>query len=159
MKEVNGDIWELHAADPNSWVVVTTNGVLKTTSYTNGVQDVKAVMGKGIALEAAKKHPVLPYKLAAALVKAGNHVFTFPEYRLFTFPTKEHWSKPSPEYLIERSATELTTAVDNHWPESDDRPTIYLPRPGCGNGGLLWKDVKPLISPLLSSDSFVVVSR
>ena len=36
--------------------------------------------------------------------------------------------------------------------------TVVLPRPGCGNGGLRWQDVRPLLG-LSLDDRFIVVDN
>ena len=38
------------------------------------------------------------------------------------------------------------------------KEAVYLPRPGCGNGRLKWEDVKKLLSPILKSDQFYIVT-
>jgi hypothetical protein len=38
------------------------------------------------------------------------------------------------------------------------KEAIYLPRPGCGNGRLNWEDVKKILSPILKSDRFHIVT-
>ena len=63
MREVVGDIWDYHAK--GHWVGITTNAVTKE----NG----EAVMGRGIALQAAQRFPLLARQLGAKLRHDGNH--------------------------------------------------------------------------------------
>lgn len=80
------------------------------------------------------------------------------EHQWFSFPVKHNWYEHADLKLIERSAKELVDTIDDIFLDPDDRPpTIYLPRPGCGNGRLKWEDVKPVIEPYLD-DRFVVVT-
>jgi hypothetical protein len=60
MQELVGNIWDHHQ---DGWIVVTTNGIIKS----NG----DAVMGAGIALEAARKFPDLPRQLGDRLRVIG----------------------------------------------------------------------------------------
>lgn len=143
MIETSGDLWAFHTQ--GRWVVVTTNGSVR--------KDGCAVMGRGVAREAAQKFPTLPKQLGHVLRLTGNRVFEWPEHRLFTFPVKHQWQEGADIGLIRESAKELALMVD--------RVTllrVYLVRPGCGNGGLRWEAVKPVLAPLLD-DRFVVVQR
>jgi len=146
VKEIlNTDIWSLHR--PNNWVVITTNG------YVN--QKGKAVMGRGVALQAAQKFPAIPMFLANAIKTFGNHVHVFHHpFRLISFPVKHHWMQTADLDLIRRSTEELKEAWNQVSEETGGR--IYLPRPGCNNGRLNWKDVKPILEPILD-DRFTVV--
>jgi len=157
MKEIVGNIWDFHKQ--GYWVVVTTNGVVKS----NG----EAVMGKGIALEAKERFPGLARDLGRAIVSGGSKLWIWPEYRLITFPTKGNWRSKARPLLIERSCQELVGWLDataGFFTKvlkvrlDEERAKIYLPRPGCGNGGLDWKDIKPILEKYLD-DRFIVVER
>jgi hypothetical protein len=56
--------------------------------------------------------------------------------------------------LIERSARELLKIIEL----KRIKEAVYLPRPGCGNGRLKWEDVKKILSPILKSDQFHIVT-
>jgi hypothetical protein len=144
MIEVLGDLWEAHGL--GHWVAITTNGVTR--------KDGACVMGRGVALEAAKKFPYLPYELGDRIQKWGNHVHVFETPRILSFPVKHHWRDPADMLLIHQSALEIS---------SDKlagivRYPIYLVRPGCGNGRLRWQDVRHALSEILD-DRFIIVER
>ena len=136
MIERVGDVWVAAERD-GAWVVVTTNGAVR--------RDGCAVMGRGVAREAASRYPNLPRLLGQRLLFEGNHVYAFASCRVFTFPVKAHWRDRADLGLIKRSARELIEMVLE--PIPGDSAPVYSVRPGCGNGGLRWVDVRPLIEP------------
>lgn len=158
-REEYGSIWELARRDYEA-VVVFTNGYVK--------KDGTAVMGRGIAREAAVRWPSLPGLLGAGLKHRGNHVLTFTlsdldspmalenaeprEWNIITFPTKHAWWEQSDMTLIERSAQELVVEADIL-----EVRRVIMGRPGCGNGNLAWRDVRPLLEGVLD-DRFTVVT-
>lgn len=145
MKEIAGDIWSYHAQ--GHWITVTTNGIIRNDGW--------AVMGRGIAEQAARRFPNLAGELGEALRDGGNHVWAFPAYRLFTFPVKTHWRDRATVTLIRQSTRELLSrfdAMESH--ESGDQ--CYLVRPGCGHGGQSWGLIRPILAELLD-DRFTVV--
>lgn len=145
MNTIIGDLWDYHAQ--GKIVVVTTNGTLTKKNL--------AVMGKGIALETAKRFPRLPKLLGERILAEGNRVHLFAAYRIITFPVKVDWRDPAKLTLIERSARELHDLLDTI---PQEKP-VYMPKPGCGVGGLSWKDVEPIIEKTLGDDYAVVVDR
>ena len=152
MIEDTGDLWDY----PADAVVITTNGYVKN----NG----QAVMGRGCAREAADKWPFLPMILGEAIKEFGNEVFIWglqdidedtEELRfnnIITMPVKYNWWEPANLILIQKSATDLKTEADLWHFDS-----VVMPRPGCGNGGLEWDDVKPIIEEILD-DRFVAIT-
>lgn len=134
MREAITDIWAAHTA--GGWICITTNGIVKS--------DGTAVMGAGVALEAAHRYPDLPRQLAGYLNRFGNRVFIFPDQKIITFPTKHHFRHPSDLELIRKSCGELMAVLDKYRIRK-----VLLPRPGCSNGQLKWEDVKAAIAPLL----------
>ncbi len=140
MKEVVGDVWEYKA----DVVCIPTNGTTKK----NGL----AVMGAGVAQQAAELYSVLPKKVGELLKEKGNHVNRIGLTRMATFPVKHHWSEWADLELIRRSAQELRLMALR-------RPGLVfvLPRPGCGNGNRDWEtEVKSLIAPILPDNVHVI---
>ena len=112
-------------------VAITTNG-----SITKGGL---AVPGRGVARQAAELFPDLMEQLGELIALKGNHVHPL-SHGLVSFPVEDSaWSLPDPR-LISRSAMELRQLADRM-----DWQQIFVPRPGCGGGGLNWQDVRPLL--------------
>lgn len=146
MKEITGDLFEFEG----DAICITTNGMIN--------KDGLAVMGKGVALAAAQKYPVLPDRLGRALMNLGNKVnwllnknFEETEINVVSFPTKHNWKNNSDIALIEASAKQLVELANKlGWKK------IAITRPGCGNGGLEWKDVKPVIEKYLDDRFYIL---
>lgn len=69
---------------------------------------------------------------------------------------KHNWWEKADTSLIEQSTLQLKDFFDTI---IGGYPTpIYLVRPGCGNGQLDWKDVKPILEKYLD-DRFTIVER
>ncbi len=107
------------------------------------------VMGKGIALQFKQAFPenFKQYKKAcdAGQVKLGQ-MFTIatgnllnPRY-IINFPTKGHWKGQSKLADIQAGLGALVAEVKRLGIQS-----IAIPPLGCGNGGLDWAVVKPLV--------------
>jgi len=148
--EVHGDFWTYGPVHARG---ITTNGVRKL----NGA----AVMGRGVARQALERYPGIDLVLGHEL-RWGNHVFVLKVGRaqaspagqpiLFNFPVKHHWREPADLNLITRSANELVRmAGELEWHR------VLLPRPGCGNGGLDWRQVGPVLDQVLD-DRFHVIT-
>ncbi len=106
------------------------------------------VMGKGIALQFKQAFPenFKQYKKAcdAKQVQPGQMFTTstdklFPRY-IINFPTKRHWKGKSKIEDIESGLKALIKEVKQLKIQS-----IAIPPLGCGNGGLNWEVVKPMI--------------
>jgi len=134
---------------------ITTNGDYSPQDTRKGIP-IKAVMGRGVAKQARIRYPGLDNWFAMLLEEKGNHVHMLLHPlreggSLLSFPVKHHWNEHADITLIKRSAHELSEYAEGmKWQK------IWLPRPGCGNGGLLWRYVKPAIEPILD-DRFTVL--
>lgn len=125
----------------------------KTQAIVNTVNCV-GVMGKGVALEFKRRWPdnfkIYKEKCARNEIQTGkmfvydNNSSLFEsdagfEY-LINFPTKKHWrSKSRIEYIIE-GLDDFILQVKRLGITS-----VAIPPLGCGNGGLSWSQVRPLI--------------
>lgn len=140
MLEAAGDIWEY--AD-RGIIVITTSGSLTRHGL--------AVLGNGVTRQAAGRYPWLAEKLGRFLGDKGNHVFDLG-CGIVSFPVEETaWSQPDLR-IIARSAAELRDLAD-----AAGWQRIVVPRPGCGGGGLSWKDVKSLLAPWFDS-RFIIIN-
>lgn len=108
------------------------------------------VMGKGIALEFKKKYPEMfmeyVIKCDRGEVKPGTpYFYQDNEISILNFPTKDHWRSPSRlSYVIDG----LNWFVENY--EKYGIDSIAFPPLGCGNGGLNWNVVGPIMYQKLS---------
>jgi hypothetical protein len=140
MKTITGNIWDYH--QKGYWIVIPTNGSINKRS--------QAVMGRGLALQAKRKFPYLPTALGSEILKTGNQVHEFTDYRIYALPTKHHWQDTKSNLnLIVKGCEQLARMV------SETR-RVYLPYLGCGCGELNWDDVSVTISNILD-DRFIVV--
>lgn len=109
------------------------------------------VMGKGIALEFKKRYPEM-FKLYQS--KCDDKSFDIGNLLLWKkdekwvllFPTKKHWRSPSKLSDIEKGLEKFAQNYDKLGIES-----IAFPKLGCGNGGLDWEDVKPIMEKHLKN--------
>ena len=159
-------------------ICITTNGVVKR----NG----DAVMGRGCAKDATLLYPGTERQLGMKLNKNGNQTQLIWEdwedgdwlRDIVAFPTKpaivtvspekenivRHmqrrlevgsrapgWAAKSTLGLIKRSAEQLVALADaRSW------EFCVIPRPGCANGGLDWKDVKEVLEQELDNRFYCI---
>jgi hypothetical protein len=145
MYEITGDIWSFAS---QGYIVIPTNGIVKA----NG----EAVMGAGMAKEAASRFPGLPAELGGRIKKTGNRNYYFTKYGVMTFPTKHDWKDPSDIQLITQSAAQLGKDLEVLRTQGRDI-RYFLPKVGCGLGGLKWEDVRAAILPHLDDNMVTFV--
>jgi len=110
------------------------------------------VMGKGIAQEFKKRFPAMfdDYVGRCNANKVEPGVPYYYEDMLGTsiinFPTKKHWRSPS---KLQDVIKGLDIFVENY--KSWGIKSIAFPPLGCGNGGLDWVDVGPIMYQKLSA--------
>jgi O-acetyl-ADP-ribose deacetylase (regulator of RNase III)/uncharacterized protein YwgA len=113
------------------------------------------VMGKGIALQFKQAWPemakVYERACAAGEIQPGmvqvwpTGELLFPKY-VINFPTKRNWIHRSRYQDIESGLMALVETIKRLGIES-----IALPPLGCGNGGLAWSKVRPMIETAFAS--------
>ena len=143
MKEITGELWDYYGK--RGYIVcITTNGTLKT----NG----EAVMGRGCAAQAKARFAGIAKILGDQIQQWGNDVHIVSVTRngnlsshLIAFPVKHNWWEKADLELIRKSADAL-----HKWTRDPEfkRMKFVLVRAGCGNGGLRWEDVQPILSNL-----------
>lgn len=146
MKELTGNIWDYWEAHPDSWLAITTNAFVNKRG--------EAVMGRGIALETKNRFPGFATKFGTALRESPEkRIHIFPEHRIICYQVKYAWFQDAKLILIEQSARELLDWMDQmSGPQGIASPTVFMVRPGCGNGHLQWDEVKPVLEKYFLND-------
>lgn len=155
MKSIQGDIWDFWRQGKT--IAITTNGFVKT--------DNRAVMGRGVAKQALEiVDRNLDKRLGALLIEFGNVPHMIAP-NLITFPVK------TTQGLCQGDKLNVVPHMRNRYEYDDIVPgwalmadlwiighsmscldelhergfvgDVWMPKPGCGAGGLKWEDVKP----------------
>ena len=115
----------------------------------------RGVMGKGIALQVKQRWPEVERAYRAScrrgevvlgsmqVVERGG-LGDGPRF-VINFPTKEHWRSRSKLPDVASGLEDLRAVI-----EKLGITSIATPPLGCGNGGLEWSDVQPLIEAALT---------
>ena len=109
------------------------------------------VMGKGIAREFKEREPAMfvAYKRICEkkqLAPGKLWLWHGTASLILNFPTKQHWRNRSKLEWIEAGLEEFV----RHYRELGI-VEISFPQLGCGNGGLQWAEVRPLMEKHLGS--------
>ncbi len=138
-------------------MITYTNGNMLAANVQALVNTVntEGVMGKGIALHFKERFPENYAAYRAACKNGIMHVGAMfvtevseldgPKW-IINFPTKSSWRKPSELSYIRDGLAALVQVI-----EQLNIRSIALPPLGCGNGGLDWKTVKPIIAEALGN--------
>jgi appr-1-p processing enzyme family protein len=111
--------------------------------------NLEGYMGKGIAYQFKKRFPE-NNKAYIEACKNNNigigKVFSFKEDGkiIINFPTKDRWREKTKISYIEKGLESLKRLITDSGISS-----VAIPPLGCGNGGLEWSEVKPLIEERL----------
>lgn len=149
IKTVYGSIW---AYEKTHDLVIPVNIGWRKSDHSN-------VMGRGLALQGARKYPDFPFwfGLECEARKDETPTLSYPKAHLIAFPVKPlnaaapwmSWKNKADLELIERSTKQLAVLTV-------DRP-VAVSMVGCGNGGLEMSEVRPILDRHLSSDRFTLV--
>ena len=126
----------------------------RADALVNTVNEI-GVMGKGIALQVKEAFP----EAARAYIDAARrgevhvgHMTVTPTHALagprwiIHFPTKRHWRHPSRLEWVHDGLADLRRVILDLGITS-----VAMPPLGCGHGGLVWSDVRPLIEESLGN--------
>lgn len=108
------------------------------------------VMGKGLAKAFRDREPEMfdRYKAVCTqgLLEPGKlWLWRGAKSWVLNFPTKIHWRNPSKMEWIEAGLEKFVSAY-----KDQEIREVSFPRLGCGNGGLEWDDVRPMMEQFLS---------
>lgn len=157
MIEIIGDFWEVWRE--YDIICIPTNGMVSSGG--------RAIMGKGIALQARKVFPKLDKSLGIKITSEGIkfckiHSVEVRDTRnlvknvdVYAFPTKIHWKNKSSLELIKTSTEELRELLE----ALPSNVKVLLPRPGCRAGKLNWENVKLILQDKLDDRVYVIEKR
>jgi O-acetyl-ADP-ribose deacetylase (regulator of RNase III) len=140
----------------------TTGNIMDSSAeaLVNAVNTV-GVMGKGIALQFKQMFPhnFKIYKQACMngqfttgkVLAVKDREIVLGERLIINLPTKQHWKMPSTYAYVENGLIALAAYLRAHPVKS-----LAMPALGCGNGGLEWPKVKPLIEQHLAALDMVI---
>lgn len=159
--EKNKDIWSYYENNKNVLVIPTNRGWKSKEPFAN-------VMGRGIALQ-CKENDI---DIAERLGKNNRDFYIknrsinipivlFNKERLLAFNTKA--LNPINPYMSWKHSSDLQTLTesfiqfDKLQEYYQEQYTFVFPQIGCGNGGLMWADVKDMVYQYLNMYTNIIV--
>lgn len=136
--EVTGEDMFADYLLPDVLYVITTNGDVKL----NG----ECVMGRGVARMAKSLVPSVSKQLGDLILTHGNRPFLLSG-NFVSLPVKHHWGDSADPVLIRKSIQRMASLLRVY----DWSGLVFLPRPGCGNGGLKWEDIRGMVTDLVAA--------
>jgi len=130
----------------------------KADALVNTVNTV-GVMGKGIALQFKEMFPqnfkeyvriCRNKQLQPGTLLVFNEKTLYGDKQIINFPTKTEWYQKSRYEYIEDGLKALRDIL-----KEGKIKSIAIPPLGCGNGGLQWASVKPLMEKYLSDFNYI----
>jgi len=140
------DFWDVYdvRSDGNMFIIPVNGSINKQH---------EAVMGRGLAKDAAMRYPTLRAKFGKLLYTAQRHrVHEMVEEQFILFPVKYEWHEPADIRLIAESCrqTSLLSRVRKY-------KMVYMPHVGCGNGQLDWETkVKRVIEKNMTAPYVII---
>lgn len=144
----SGDV----SADGAQVVVNTVNSRLSPSG--------RGVMGAGVAKAFAERFPSILRDYEAAIrsgkLRPGTAMlFDLPDGRKWAaLATKDEWRDPSRMEWVDRGLKDLAVNM-----AKAGLTSVALPPPGCGNGGLDWREVEPLVHKHLSGFDVTIYAK
>lgn len=133
-------------------VTYTTGDILRADAHCliNTV-NCEGYMGKGIAYQFKLEFPENNQSYVSAcrsgkLVPGTLHCFSEKGKLIVNFPTKNRWRENSRMEYIQLGLNELRRLIREKGIQS-----VAVPPLGCGNGGLDWEQVRPVIEERLAN--------
>ncbi|GHE77768.1 hypothetical protein GCM10019059_40950 [Camelimonas fluminis] len=143
---------------------VTGNITNSSASLLVNTTNCVGVMGKGVALAFKQAFPhIMPMyqrDCRDGLIRPGTaRIYELrrdPDRTSFwaSLATKDHWRDPSRLEWIEPALQQLAIQAQHIGIDS-----IALPPPGCGNGGLDWRVVEPIVLRTLANFDLEIYAR
>lgn len=131
-----------------------TGDLLKSDAYAlvNAV-NCEGCMGKGIALQFKRKFPEMCKEYVNKcrnneLVPGRLHCYDAGNNLIINFPTKNKWREKSKMEYVTSGLDALVGVIKEY-----NIVSIAIPPLGCGNGGLVWDEVKKVIVQKLTDIS------
>ena len=149
MNVQSGDLWHFHRMGHT--VVIPTNEMIRNTLPP------QAVMGGGLALQAAQRMPSLPRIYGDFLDTMGRKSYGFlwvPSLKVICLPTKADWRNDSILSYIVTGCKRLRSLIQNN---SD--LLIATPILGCGLGNLDIRDVYPVMVEHLDHPRISIITQ
>lgn len=110
------------------------------------------VMGKGIAEQFRIRYPAMyaeyhEYCRTGQLLPGSIYQYQSEDCLILNAATKDHWRFPSQLIWVKKALLQIDEILMRR--PGSEKDIVAIPALGCGNGGLDWNVVRPMIEDVL----------